>query len=285
MAIVSRTSAAPGAEVRSLFDSLLDLPVQTEGKPSVAENLLDALEICAVAAGLKACHLQGDGFRDQARLDALATIAQAHGLQTRRTPRARPPEPRPSRLDPAVHAHVLRLGDARRALAPDALWIYREPGLAARIDAAVRGEADLGELLGYPACCADTHAASAQAFMEACVDALAAQYATTDPERIMALLDADAAVDPARLPMAMPSSGLAFPYVSFDACPACHTGSSGPAAATQAPLRDLAFALSRPFATQIWLAQAMEAGAEMPATNDACPCHSGEAFGRCCGAP
>lgn len=276
----------PSAGVSALFHDLLALPPTSPDKPSLAENLLDVLEICAVAAGLKTCHLQGDGFRDPERLAALASIAHRHGLHTRRTPRCRPAEARPSRLAAPVHAHLTRLGDARRAAAPEVLGVYREADTAAQIDAAVTGDADLGSLLGYPRCCATAHAETAQCWLEAYVAALQAQYPSTDPDSLLQLLARDAPVDPARLPApaATEPSGGVFPYVSFDACSACQTQPDSPAEAVQTPLRDLAFALAKPFALHLWQAQLAEAGAAAPTTETPCPCGSGLACVRCCGA-
>lgn len=280
------TSAPPSAGVLALFDDLLELPPTSPDKPSLAENLLDVLEICAVAAGLKTCHLHGDGFRDPDRLTAVANIAHRHGLHTRLTPRCRPAEARPSRLAPAVQAHLNELGDARRAAAPEVLWVYGEPDTAHQIDAAVAGQADLGELLGYPRCCAAAHAETSQRWLEAYVEALQAQYQTTDPDRLFQLLASDASVAPLHLPApaAPEPSGSVFPYVSFDACTACQTQPHSPAEAAQAPLRDLAFALAAPFALHLWQAQLAEAGAAAPTTETPCPCGSGLVCGSCCGA-
>ena len=280
------TSAPPSAGVLALFEDLLALPTTSPDKPSLAENLLDVLEVCAVAAGLKTCHLHGDGFRDPERLTTLAAIAQRHGLHTRRTPRCRPAQARPSRLAPAVQAHLNALGDARRAAAPEVLWVYREPDTATRIDAAVVGEANLGDLLGYPRCCATAHAETAQYWLEAYVAALQAQYPSTDTDHLLQLLASDAPVDPARLPAptATEPSGSVFPYVSFDACRSCQSQAHSPATAAQAPLRDLAFALAKPFALHLWQAQLAEAGAAAPTVETPCPCGSGQACVLCCGA-
>lgn len=280
------TSAPPSAGVLALFNDLLALPPTSPDKPSLAENLLDVLEVCAVAAGLKTCHLHGDGFRDPERLAAIATIAHRHGLHTRRTPRCRPATARPSRLPPAVQAHLDTLGDARRAAAPEVLWVYRESDISHQIHAAVTGQLDLGDLLGYPRCCAAAHAETSQRWLEAYVEALQSQYQTTDPDRLSQLLASDAPVDPARLPApaAPEPSGSVFPYVSFDACSACQTQTDSPAEAAQAPLRELAFALAKPFALHLWQAQLAEAGAAVPTVTTPCPCGSGQACARCCGA-
>lgn len=280
------TSAPPSAGVLALFDDLLELPPTSPDKPSLAENLLDVLEVCAVAAGLKTCHLHGDGFRDPDRLAAIATIAHRHGLHTRRTPRCRPLEARPSRLAPVVQAHLNELGDARRAAAPEVLWVYREPDIARQIDAAVAGQTDLGDLLGYPHCCATAHAETSQRWLESYVGALQAQHHTTDMEQLLQLLASDAPVDPAHLPppAAPEPSGSVFPFVSFDACSACLSQADSAAEKAQAPLRDLAFALAAPFALHLWQAQLAEAGAAAPTLETPCPCGSGQACGHCCGA-
>lgn len=282
--------------VHALFADLLALPVQSAGKPSLAENLLDVLEICAVAAGLKACHLQGDGHRDPERMDALQAIAHRHQLRTRRTPRCRPEwspdasatQTSPTGTGPRLPSGLLeplqRLGDAKRLQAPDVLWIYRDPATSDPIDAAVAGQG-LGALLGYPRCCADAHSALAQSWLAAHVAALQAQHQPATQEALLHLLATDAPVDPAHLspPVldAAEPSAARLPFVSFDACAACQAQPDSPAAGVHAPLQAFAFALSRPFALHLWQAQLAESGAP-PDADTPCPCGSSQGVVRCC---
>ena len=89
-------------EASGLFRQLRLLRFDIKEKESHRENLLDVLEIVAVAVGDKPAHLNGQGLRSPVLLSQLDEIAARHGLHSLRTHPVIPHVHRLPRIDSSV---------------------------------------------------------------------------------------------------------------------------------------------------------------------------------------
>ena len=144
--------------------------------------------------------------------------------------------------------------------AESALWITRGPGIR-------EGEAPLGTRLGYPRCCVDHDTRAVRA--EKSGDAAGARQALEHVWR----------------------TRIHFPYIGFNACPACLADCHESAAADHnRRARALAFALQPGFARALWATALAEAALATtgdfrgldPTEAAPCPCGSKTAFRACC---
>jgi hypothetical protein len=272
--------------LKPLFVDLRAIRFDENEKQSRAENLIDVLEIVAVAAGLKLTHLNGHGFRsDQLHAD-LQGVATAHGLHTVRTTPCLPYHPRASNLPLEIKNWHRTDAEDRQRVAPDVLWIYKDPAAPAAIQKALRGEVGGDAVLGYPKCCVTYHSEFGIRMNELYYGALKKKYPGEDVTALMARMQANEEIEIAGPTPKMTAleSARQFPYVQFHACPNCLQKAGTPGSKVNATMRELAFGLDPAFGAAIWRAHHADHRLPMPALNADCPCGSGVKLKRCCGA-
>jgi hypothetical protein len=275
--------------VSDLFQDLRPFVVQTEGKPSLHENLLDVLEVVAVAQGLRPAHLQGNGFRDARRLEAFEQIARRHRLATLRTKRVTRRLCRAPEFERELADWITETEAASQQADPDVLWVFRKEGLEQTIARVVVGEARISDALGYPIYCVERKREQFVVLAEAYAQGIKSAYRPTSPEKLVKLwkdsVQVSIAVDVNPLTECSASMGV-FPYTQLSACPACKANiTTSPAAIVNRQMRDLAFSLSLEYGQEIWRARdsALATGpARQWGRNDPCPCTSGRKFKKCC---
>ena len=230
---------------RSLLTDLQARSFDREEKTSELEILIDYLELVAVAAGEKPSHLQGQGMRSRSITRAIERVAPAHGLLVMRTPPLPTYYHRAPNYDPAFfewERHRDRESCAREG---QVLWVYRERTLEPAIRAAVEGETNVAELLGYPDCCVRENSELGIRLSEARVRGYQTQYGAKDVADFIRLASEDARVT---IPRAdMPHFRHVFSYVQFSPCRACAESSSSPAADINWAMKRLATRLSPAF--------------------------------------
>lgn len=132
----------------SLFRDLLSLRFDLNEKESPHENLTDIPEIAAVAVGLKAAHVNGQGFRSEKLLAALEMLALPHEFLSLRTHVIVPHFHRPPSYDPTPWEWQQATFKREAQEGPDVLWVYKEAELANRIGETASGDTDVSEVLG-----------------------------------------------------------------------------------------------------------------------------------------
>ncbi len=297
-----RVMAHLSSELCRLFADLQLLRFVSGDRESHHENLVDILEIVAVAAELKPAHLSGQGLSSPELLHRLELLAPAHGLFHQRTLNVRPFHPRAPRYDARIWES--QLADERRQQeeSPHVLWIFRQPEIRAALPDVVSGVTSVAAVLGYPQCCVDYRAELGVRVVESYVEALRQAFNVTQPDDILRLVRDDTAVetDPhgawGEILESLTRSRVTFPYTSFEACPPCLTEPNSPAAVINITMRDLAAVVSESFVREIEAAARQSAPAQAHprrrptmrpnrkvGRNDPCPCGSGRKFKKCCG--
>jgi hypothetical protein len=238
------------AHVRELFRELCALRFG-EGKPDSHENLLDVLELMAVALGRKPAHLQGHGQYDQATLAAIEALAAKHGLLVRRTPGFDGLTHRPYRGDREFQAFM----DGRERNGEwEVLWVYRDAPLTSAIDEVVHGQRRPGEVLGYPECCERAYTERALQVLEALERGYREQHGAVTTAELIECAKQDRPVSVE----ADPDKGLidlirAYPFVQFIACSPCARSKGSAAEKLNNGMRILARDLDPSFAKAISL--------------------------------
>jgi hypothetical protein len=233
------------AALRSLLRDLQRLQFQREGKVSDLEILLDYLEIVAVAAGEKPSHLQGQGMRSRSLLDAIESIAAAHGLQVLRTGVVLQHFHRVPNYDARFFNWETQRERAARSREGQVLWVYRDPDLEPAIHSAADGETDAAGALGYPACCVREYNEIGIRISEAIVRGYQTEHGAKDLDDFIRL-----ATDGAKVtipPSEKPHVSHVFSYVQFSPCRRCAESSSSPAAEINWAMKRLATRLSPAF--------------------------------------
>ena len=232
-------------KLRSLLTDLQAIAFDREEKTSELEVLIDYLEIVAVAAGGKPSHLQGQGMRSRSFMRAIERVATAHGLLVVRTRPVPTYWHRAPNYDPRFfdwERHRDRESCAREG---DVLWIYRDRDLEPAIRAAVEGETNVAEVLGYPACCVRENSELGIRMSEARVRGYESQYGARNADDFIRLATEDARVT---IPHAdMPRFRHVYSYVQFSPCADCADASSSPAAEINWAMKRLATRLSPAF--------------------------------------
>jgi hypothetical protein len=125
------------------------------------------------------------------------------------------------------------------------LWIYRDRDLEPAIRAAVEGETDVAQVLGYPACCVRENSELGIRMSEARVRAYEARYDARDTANLIRLAKDNA---PVTIPRAdRPQFRHIFSYVQFSPCRECAETPSSPAAEINWAMKRLATRLSPSF--------------------------------------
>lgn len=271
--------------LRPLFNAMRTVDFCEGEKQSRDENLLDVLEIIAVAAGIKPAHLNGHGFRSERLLSDLESVASAFGLTTKRTTSCLPYRHRVSNVPSEVRAWAEQQARVRQQTEPDVLWIFKDISVPNEIDSVVHGDKGCEDVLGYPKCCVKYQSELAVRIGELYFESLAKMLGTRDPAAIIDLMQKDVAVDLIAEPPKMTAEGSArqFPYVQFHACTTCLQRKGSPANTVNARMRELAFVLDPKFGRAVWRAQYADQRFPAPGLNSDCPCGSGLKVKRCCG--
>ena len=247
------------AELRSLLDDLQALRFDREEKTSELEILIDYLELVAVAAGEKPAHLQGQGMRSRSFMRAIEGVAAAHGLLTMHTR----PVPTYYHRAPNYDAGLFEWERQREresvAKEGHVLWVYRDRALEPAIRAAAAGETDVGEVLGYPACCVRENSELGIRLSEARVRAYQTRYGAKDTADLIRLTTEQAPVTIP--PDDMPRFRHVFSHVQFSPCRSCAESASSPAAEINWAMKRLATRLSPAFERAIERAARTEASA------------------------
>ena len=233
------------AALRSLLADLRAIPSGREEKTNELENLIDYLEIAAVAAGEKPSHLQGQGRRSRGFMHAIERVAGVHGLLVMPTPPVPTYYHRAPHYDPRFFEWERQRDRESCAREGQVLWIYRDRNLESAIRAAVEGETDVAEVLGYPPCCVRENSELGIRLSEAHVRGYQSQYGATDVEDFIRLATQDARVEITRTDW--PEFRHVFPYVQFSPCSHCAESSSSPAAEVNWAMKRLATRLSPAF--------------------------------------
>lgn len=125
------------------------------------------------------------------------------------------------------------------------LWIYRDRALEPAIRAAVVGETDVAEVLGYPACCVRENSELGIRMSEAVAQEYQTRYGAKDTADLIRLAKAEARVT---IPASRrPRFRHVFSYVQFSPCRECAESSSSPAAEVNLAMKRLATRLSPSF--------------------------------------
>ena len=231
--------------LRSLLADLQSLRFDREEKTSELETLTDYLEIVAVAAGEKPSHLQGQGSRSRSAIRAIESVARAHGLLVMHTH----PVPTHWHRAPNYDARFFEWERQRErdtvAKEPPVLWVYRDPHLEPAIRAAVDGETDLAEVLGYPACCVRENSELGIRMSEAVVRGYQIRYGAEGADDLIRLAKEGARVTIP--PAEVPHFRRVFSYVQFSPCRECAEMASSPAAEINWAMKRLAARLSPAF--------------------------------------
>lgn len=283
------------ASIYGLFEDLRTLRFAGE-KDSPRENLLDVLEVCAVALGAKPAHLNGQGLRSADLLKQLERIASRHRMESFRTHAVIEHQHRLPRIDTQVADWRRRNSMELTTLRPNVLWIYKNRELRGMIELAVSGSEDVAQVLGYPECCVHEELEFHVRMEERYIDALRETHQTRDAAQLIELIRQDTTVDLALeddLRDALVRVRLApwrehFPFISFAPCRVCEHEPASPAARINDEMRRLANQLSAAFATELELASRMclQEPSELPrkvGRNEPCPCGSGKKYKRCHG--
>lgn len=273
--------------LRQLFQALLDISPDNEGKPDHAENLTDSLEIVATKHGIKPAHLNGQGLRSERILRALECIALQYGLLTLRTNSINPYEIRRPEYEREIYDWQKQEDASKRRATPDILWIYKDPALKDFIHETVDGQIDVSQVLGYPKCCVEYECQSMVQLTELYVNGLKKTYGVSAVSDVIGLIEKDATTSIEGInPMEeMRQSRLLFPYVQFTACPKCLGGTNSSAAQINAKMRDIAFELSDSFGLDIWRTNLQSVWPDRLKNlgrNDLCPCGGGKKYKKCC---
>ena len=233
------------AELRSLLTDLQAIAFEREEKTREIEILIDYLEIVAVAAGEKPSHLQGQGMRSRSFIRGIERVAAAHGLLVMRTPPVPTYYHRAPNYDPRFFEWERQRDRESCAREGQVLWIYRDQRLGDPIRAAVEGETDIAEVLGYPACCVRENSELGIRMSEARVRAYQDQYEAKDANDLIRLATDDVRVT---IPHAdVPQFRHVFSYVQFSPCRECAESSASPAAEINWAMKRLATRLSPAF--------------------------------------
>jgi len=233
------------AGLRSLLTDLQAIPFEREEKTNELETLIDYLEIIAVAAGEKPSHLQGQGRRSRSFMRGIERVAAAHDLLLRRTPPAPTYYHRAPNYDPRFFEWERQRDRESCAREGQVLWLYRDRELEPLIHAAVQGETDVAQVLGYPACCVHENSELGIRMSEARVRAYQSRYGARDAEDYIRLASEDARLE---IPRAdRPQFRRVFSYVQFSPCRECAESSASPAAEINWSMKRLATRLSPAF--------------------------------------
>lgn len=274
--------------VRDLFLMLRVIPMDPQRRPSAHENLVDVLEICAVAVGRKPVHLHGHGMCDPSAFEALENAAGRFGLVAKRTGfiDAKITSSEERRLGPTVQQALLGMGAAERP-AHQVLWLCGSGTEERSIAQVLSGDKNaLKQLLGYPGCCVDYHEAEYLKFKVAYLRGLQLQYGASAPEDVARLIANNVPVKTQFHPFS-PARSM-FPYVSHTPCPNCvRVGPPSPTGKLNQSMRELAFLLDRDFGRSVWESAREEDRTQRvmlrePTSNGPCPCGSGKKMKACC---
>lgn len=276
--------------IQPMFLELRVIPQDPKLRISAHENLVDVLEICAVAAGRKPVHLHGHGLCDPAAFIAIEDVAKRYGLITKRTGYlASTGLCQEERRLGAVVQQALAQVNAQDRTHQQVLWVFSSSDVGNQIELAVSGDKKaLKQLLGYPTCCFDYHEAEYLRFRDAYLRALQAQYGAQTPEEVARLITKNLPAKTDFHPFS-PARSL-FPYVSYTPCPACaKAGLPSPSGKLNQRMRDLAFVLDRDFGRSLWDSAREEDrsfGVMLRETtaNGPCPCGSTKKMKACCDA-
>jgi hypothetical protein len=272
-------------------------------KPSPLENLLDRLEIMAVAKGLKPAHLNGQGLHSESVIRQIQTLAGKYGLATLTTRRVEKLFPhRIARVEPELWEAHLCWGEASRRDEPDVLWVFTKPELEMPIRETVEGKRDVSFVLGYPDCCVRAEADESMHQFELYVDALKRNYPGSSVKQLLSWLEQDTEVEVDLDPLRGQQDSLEkFPFVQFHACAHCLREVGSPASKSNRVMEELAKELSTEFHRRVIKEaqndvmgmetirrlkyQCTKAAPERKnvGRNAPCPCGSGKKFKKCCG--
>ncbi|HEY2851489.1 MAG TPA: hypothetical protein VGJ18_01495 [Gemmatimonadaceae bacterium] len=232
-------------ELRSLLTDLQAIPFEREEKTSELEILIDYLELVAVAAGEKPSHLQGQGMRSRSFMRAIERIAAGRGLLVMRTSAVPTYYHRAPNYDPRFFEWERQRDRESCEREGQVLWIYRDQNLAPAIRAAVEGETDVADVLGYPACCVRENSELGIRMSEARVRGYQTQHGAENAEDLIRLATEDVRVT---IPHAeLPQFRHVFSYVQFSPCRECGESSASPAAEINWAMKRLATRLSPAF--------------------------------------
>lgn len=245
--------------IRPLYMALGRLPTGGAGRLSEHEDLLDILEVVAVALGLKPAHLQGQGCHDPRRVDRLETVSRRFGLRALRSGGA--PSAGFEGLPAQIAAHFVAAERAQQQEdRQDRLWVYRDATLEGGIHSLLAGRHDLfAAVLGYPACCVAANAGRQEAVTHYAVAALGRAMGDDSPDALLAALKGEAgnaellpddAAALHRLATDLPSIAR-FPFIGFFPCAACAARDDSPAGRINESMKALAKRLSPALALAI----------------------------------
>jgi hypothetical protein len=285
---MKKNTQALSDAIRLLFQELRTVPLNPHLRNSAHENMLDVLEICAVAYGRKRAHLNGQGTCDPASFEAFISVAHRHGLRTKitdcLTSGGRSQEER--KLGPLVQAKLDEISAASKP-PHGVLWIYDASADELLIDQAAAGDNKaLRVLLGYPSCCVDFHEAEYLRYKDDFLNSLKKQYGATTAGDVVALLSKNVPVVTGHEPFSPARSK--FPYIGHTPCPACvNKDSQSPTGKLNLAMRELAFFLDRDFGRSVWEAareedRSLKFMLRETTSNGPCPCGSGRKLKACC---
>lgn len=249
---------------RSLFADLQQVDFDRPGRDP-HHNLVDRLEIVAVATGLKPAFLGGQSGSVDTLLCEVAAVAEKHGLHTRRDTGLQAaaellalasPEIDRGYLEYCLERDIKRDGDSKPAL-----WVYADPQVVKLIEAGEQGRCLADRLLGYPTCCVlnlNGHLAERYAIR---LKVFARDYQARTTEDLIKLERLGVGpggvanrrieeVD-AQVSKELGESLVKFPFIHFTACPSCIHMSASPAAEIHAKMRNLAVTLDGGFVKKI----------------------------------